>query len=52
MVTAEVWEQIALPYSAFKYANLLGNVNLTTARSMLAETEAATQVLSGAVEAP
>jgi hypothetical protein len=52
MVTAEVWAQIALPYSAFKYANLLGNVNLTTARSMLAETEAATQALTAAVEAP
>jgi hypothetical protein len=52
IVTTDVWEQIALPYSAFKYANLLGTMNLATARSMLAETEAATQALSTAVEAP
>jgi hypothetical protein len=52
IVTADVWEQIALPYSTFKYANLLGTVNLATARSMLAGTEAAMRALATAVEAP
>jgi hypothetical protein len=49
--TPEVWDQVAAVYSTFNYTNLLGDLNLETARSLLAETEAATAALTTAVAA-
>jgi hypothetical protein len=46
--TREVWDQVSAAYSTFSYANLLGNLNLETAQSLLAETEAATAALVAA----
>ena len=44
-VSDEVWNEVALPYSSFGFANLLGSVTATTAQTMLAETEGAIKAL-------
>jgi len=44
--TPEVWDQVSAVYSTFSYTNLLAKLNLQTARSLLAETEAATASLA------
>jgi hypothetical protein len=46
-----MWDEVALAYSSFKYANLLGSLNLATAKTMLAETEAAVRGLESWAEA-
>ncbi|MBA2462452.1 MAG: hypothetical protein H0V45_11900 [Actinobacteria bacterium] len=45
VVSDEVWNEVALPYSSFGFANLLGSVTATTAQTMLAETEGAIKAL-------
>ncbi len=42
----DVWEQVAAVYSTFNYANLLGELNADTARTLLAETESAIALLA------
>src|ERR1700694_2254526 len=51
VVPAGIWDEVALPYSSFKYANLLGSLNLSTAETMLSETEAAVKALESWAEA-
>ena len=41
VVSSSVWDEVALPYSSFKYANLLGTMNASTAATILDETESA-----------
>jgi hypothetical protein len=40
-VSDAVWEEVALPYSSFEYANLLGSVTRASAATMLEETATA-----------
>jgi hypothetical protein len=47
VVPDDVWEEVALPYSSFEYANLLGSVNAASARTMLHETQSAIAALDG-----
>ena len=45
VVSNEVWNEVALPYSSSGFANLLGSVTLSTAQTILAEAEAALKAL-------
>jgi hypothetical protein len=44
-VPDSVWSDVALPYSSFEYANLLGSVMAATAQTMLDEAVAAIETL-------
>ena len=46
VVSDDVWEIVALPYSSFGFANLLGPVNAATAQTMLDQTTAAVKALN------
>jgi hypothetical protein len=47
IVPDAIWDQVALPYSSFEYARLLGAVNVSTAQTLLEQVAAATVALRG-----
>lgn len=50
VVSVGMWDEVALAYSSFKYANLLGSLNLSTAETMLSATEVALKALESWAE--
>jgi hypothetical protein len=47
VVPDDVWDKVALPYSSFEYARLLGNVTAGSAQTLLNETTAAVKAVQG-----